>query len=118
MISHKSLSDPLKHAVVGNLFPAGVCRPSVGPVRNNPNGKGLKSDDIKDIKCRPIVKTLTRPGLNALKEAYRRRLVIALPFLVNHLVEQGFLILQEDLAICEEGDGSRAIIKARYAITP
>jgi hypothetical protein len=82
------------------------------------NGKGLTPEDIRDIKRRLIIKTLTRPGLNALKEGYRRGLVIALPFLVNHLVEQGFLVLQEELEIWEEDDGSQATIKARYAITP
>ena len=49
------------------------------------------AEALKDIKRRLIIKTLTRPGLNALKQAYSRTYVVAMPFLVNHLVEQQYL---------------------------
>lgn len=53
--------------------------------------KGPSKEELLSIKRRLIIKTLTRPGLNALKEAYRRSLVVAMPFLVNHLVEMGYI---------------------------
>jgi hypothetical protein len=58
--------------------------------------KGPSTDQLREIKKRLIVKTLTRSGLNALKEANRKGLVMAMPFLVNHLVEHGYLCLEEN----------------------
>jgi hypothetical protein len=43
-------------------------------------GKGPTSDEIKQIKRRLIIKTLTPLGVNALKYAYRRSRVSAAPF--------------------------------------
>jgi len=59
-------------------------------------GKGASDEEFREIKRRLIVKTLTMPGLNALKEAYRRGLVAATPFLVNHLIEFGYLVLKQE----------------------
>ncbi|HDY87810.1 MAG TPA: HNH endonuclease [bacterium] len=56
--------------------------------------KGLSDIELNSIKKRLIIKTLTRPGLNAMKEAYRHKSVYALPFLVNHLIEMGYLYLE------------------------
>lgn len=59
------------------------------------NSKGLTKEEIQTVKRRLIIKTLTRPGLNAMKQALRKGRVIAAPFLVNHLVEQQFLEYKE-----------------------
>jgi len=61
-------------------------------------GKGPTAKQLHDIKRRLIVKTLTRPGLNALKLAQRQRAVVAMPFLVNHLVELGYLKYKETMS--------------------
>lgn len=53
--------------------------------------KGVTAEDLENIKRRLIIKTLTVPGINAMKCAYRRKGVVAMPFLVNHLVELGYL---------------------------
>lgn len=58
-------------------------------------GKGPTSEQLREIKRRLIVKTLTIPGLNAMKQAYRRGHVVAMPFLVNHLIEQRYLEYKE-----------------------
>jgi hypothetical protein len=50
-------------------------------------GKGPSLQDLKDIKKRLIYKMLTQQGINALNEARRNRMVVASPYLVNHLVE-------------------------------
>jgi hypothetical protein len=76
------------------------------------------ADQLKQIKRRLIIKTLTRPGLNALKEAYRRTQVFAMPFLVNHLVEQQYLEYKERHSNWNpEGVGDGIDIMAIYTIT-
>jgi hypothetical protein len=50
-------------------------------------GKGASAEELREIKRRLIIKTLTVPGHNALKLAHRQGEVVALPFLVLHLVE-------------------------------
>ena len=83
-------------------------------------GKGATDGELNVIKRRLIIKTLTRPGLNALKYAYRRSLVIAAPFLVNHLIEYGYLA-EEDVVsnwiAYEDATEPEIIITATYAIT-
>ena len=83
-------------------------------------GKGATANELCMIKRCLIIKTLTRPGLNAMKEAYRRSLVVAMPFLVNHLVEFGYLAQGEMI----RGEWSpvdnttpKFIIDAEYTIT-
>ena len=49
------------------------------------------ADELNSIKRRLMMKAITIPGLNALKHAYRRGKVVAMPFLVNHLVEWRYL---------------------------
>ena len=61
-------------------------------------GKGPTAAELKDIKRRLMIKALTIPGLNALKLAYRRGLVVAMPFLVNHLVEHQYLEYKETVS--------------------
>ncbi|WP_431095328.1 hypothetical protein [Polaromonas aquatica] len=83
------------------------------------NGKGPSDDEIRDIKRRLIVKTLTRLGLNALKRAYRNPRVVASPFTVDHLVEWGYLRHVEDLSWCssDEKEEKEVPIDAAYEIS-
>lgn len=81
-------------------------------------GKGPTSDEIKQIKRRLIMKTLTPLGLNALKYAYRRSAVSAAPFLVNHLVEYRYLTEKEVVSDwSEDASTPNVVISAVYAIT-
>lgn len=83
-------------------------------------GKGPSANELQDIKRRLIIKTLTRPGLNALKQAIRKGRVVAMPFLLNHLVEFGYLKFEEPLSslgIGDDGNGDGGIINAIYSIT-
>ena len=54
-------------------------------------GKSPTLEEILKIKKRLIYKTLTQQGVNALKEAYRKKCVVASPYLVNHIVEMQLL---------------------------
>jgi len=58
-------------------------------------GKGLKKTELKKIKKRLIQKTLTQFGVNALKEAKRKKSVSGAPFLLSHLLEMGYLKFDE-----------------------
>jgi hypothetical protein len=82
-------------------------------------GKGPSEDDLQDIKRRLIIKTLTRPGLNALKQARRKGSVVAMPFLVNHLVEFGYLEHKQDVSSWSDDDvgPNDNVVEALYAIT-
>ena len=53
--------------------------------------KGLKKPEIVQIKKRLIQRTLTQFGVNALKEAKRKGIVSGAPYILNHLVEMGYL---------------------------
>ena len=87
--------------------------------------KGPSAEELKKIKRRLIIKTLTRIGLNALKRAYRRPVVVAMPFLVEHLIESGYLEHRKDSTIWVEDDNAdptisgpdHVIVDAEYAIT-
>jgi hypothetical protein len=58
--------------------------------------KGLTEDQIRSRKRHLIAKTLTTYGLNALKIASRNgEGVVALPFLLFHLVDLGFMKKEE-----------------------
>ena len=81
-------------------------------------GKGPTANELNEIKRRLIIKTLTRTGLNAMKYAYRRSLVVAAPFLVNHLIEYGYLAekgVVNDWS--EDSTAPNIIITATYTIT-
>lgn len=81
-------------------------------------GKGPSTDELKALKKRLIVKTLTPHGLNAMKEAYRRSGVVATPFLVNHLVEMRYLKQDDILSSWDnEQGGEEGIIDALYSLT-
>jgi hypothetical protein len=77
-------------------------------------GKGPSQQDLNIIKKRLICKTLTQQGVNALKEAYRNGLVVASPYLVNHLVELQFLELAD---LISTYGNDKQIIDAIYQMT-
>ena len=79
--------------------------------------KGASVDDLKTIKRRLIIKTLTVPGVNALKYAYRKNGVVAMPFLVNHLVELGYLRQGDPIRSDTTDEGVEVITDAMYALT-
>jgi hypothetical protein len=80
-------------------------------------GKGPTADELVEIKRRLIIKTLTRAGLNAMKYAYRRSAVVAAPFLVNHLVEYGYLVQGNVISDWGETAEQSVVISAAYSIT-
>lgn len=56
------------------------------------DNKGINDKDIEKTKKRLLFETITQYGVNALKIAYRKQAEIAaLPFLVLHLIEMGYL---------------------------
>lgn len=77
-------------------------------------GKGPSLEDLKKIKKRLILKTLTQQGVNALKEAYRNELVVASPYSVNHLIELQYLKFSELISTL---DTDKQIIDAIYELT-
>jgi hypothetical protein len=61
------------------------------------NGKGLSKVKIEDRKRHLIHKTMTIYGLNALKIAKRNNFgVIAMPFLLYHIVDMGYMTKEEN----------------------
>ncbi len=75
--------------------------------------KGLDEDQIRDRKRHLIEKTLTTYGLNALKVASRNSEgVIAMPFLLFHLVDLGFMRQGETQTTYGDIEAT-----ARFAIT-
>ena len=109
-VHHLEQSEPKNEAYDNKLLLCHNCHQA------HHQAKGLSAEDLRTIKHRLIVKTLTRPGLNALKEAYRRSLVVAMPFLINHLVELGYLQLRREGVSWSDGDKS-GIVEAEYTIT-
>src|SRR5882672_3534400 len=81
-------------------------------------GKGPSAGDLRQIKRRLIIKTMTRQGLNALTEARRRGAVAAAPYLVSHLIEMGYLVCKEEISSWASDDESeKGVIEALYTIT-
>lgn len=82
-------------------------------------GKGPSAQELIDIKTRLIVKTLTRPGLNALKIAARKKGVSASPFMVTHLVGMRYLKCKEVVStLMDDNDPTIEIVsEAIYEIT-
>jgi HNH endonuclease len=76
--------------------------------------KGLTLGEIENRKRHLIQKTLTQYGLNAMKIADRNNFgVVALPFLLYHLVPLGFMTKEEN----QMGYGDQKDATARFAIT-
>jgi len=80
-------------------------------------GKGPSLQELKDIKKRLICKTLTQQGVNALREAYRKGLVVASPYLVNHLVELQLLTSPDFISSYSDDANNECIIDAEYNLT-
>jgi hypothetical protein len=77
--------------------------------------KGLTRQQIEDRKRHLIEKTLTQYGLNELKIAARNDFgVIAMSFLLYHLVDLGYMTKEEN----QMGYGSQKDATTRFAITP
>ncbi len=80
--------------------------------------KGPSKQDIIAIKRRLIQRTLTPQGVNAVKESYRKGLVVAAPYLVNHLVELGFLRQTDILTSMATATNEQGVITdAVYELT-
>lgn len=78
------------------------------------NDKGLSKLKIEDRKRHLIHKTMTTYGLNALKIAKQNNFgVIAMPFLLYHLVDMGYMTKEEN----QMGYGQQQDATARFAIT-
>jgi hypothetical protein len=78
------------------------------------NGKGLSKTKIEERKRHLIHKTMTTHGLNALKIAHRNKFgVIAMPFLLYHLVDLGYMTKEEN----QMGYGEQKDATARFSIT-
>lgn len=77
-------------------------------------GKGITEDDIRARKRHLMHKTVTTYGVNALKIAARNNFgIVAMPFLLYHLVDLGFMSKEED----QMGYGAQSDATARFAIT-
>lgn len=78
------------------------------------NKKGLRKSQIIDRKRNLIHRIITTYGLNALKIAKRNKSgVIAMPFLLYHLVDLVYMTQQE----AQMGYGKQADATALFAIT-
>jgi hypothetical protein len=76
--------------------------------------KGLTTERIEDRKRHLIQKTLTQYGLNALKIAARNNFgVIAMPFLLYHLVDLSYMTKEE----VQMSYGKQDEVTVRFAIT-
>lgn len=77
-------------------------------------GKGLEAAKIEERKRHLITKTLTQYGLNALKIADRNEFgVVAIPFLLYHLVDLGLMTKEESQMSYGPVD-----VTVRFAVTP
>lgn len=78
------------------------------------SGKGLTSEQVMDRKRHLIHKTLTTYGLNAMKIAARNNFgAVAMPFLLYHLVDIGYMTKEEE----QMGYGEQEDATARFTIT-
>ncbi|MGI0016714.1 MAG: HNH endonuclease signature motif containing protein, partial [Nitrososphaera sp.] len=76
--------------------------------------KGISREDIERRKRYLIQKTVTVYGINAMKIAVRNNFgVVALPFLLYHLVDLGYMTKEE----AQMGYGPQQDATARFAIT-
>jgi len=75
--------------------------------------KGLSREQVIDRKRHLIQKTITTYGLSAMKIAARNNFgVVAMPFLLYHLVDMGLMSKEED----QMGYGAQSDATARFAI--
>ena len=75
--------------------------------------KGVPTNAIVDRKRHLIARTVTQYGINALKIAARNNFgVVAMPFLLHHLVDLGYMDQLED----QMGYGEQEDATARFSI--
>jgi hypothetical protein len=112
-IHHLDQSKPKNEAYDNKLVLCHNCHQS------HHDRKGATAEELKTIKHRLIIKTLTRPGANAMKQAYRNNTVVAMPFLVNHLVEMGFMKQGETISGWSDDNtnNNEVAIDAAYTLT-
>jgi len=80
-------------------------------------GKGIPDEDIIELKRRLIKKTLTQPGVNALKMSHRNKAgIMAMPYEVYHLVDLGYMLQKETQMEYEVEEGTIEVT-ARFTIT-
>lgn len=80
--------------------------------------KGPSSEDLTTIKKRLIYKTLTQQGINALKEAYRKGLVVASPYLVNHIIEMQLIEYSDTISSFSDDQTNKTVdIEVIYELT-
>jgi HNH endonuclease len=78
------------------------------------DGKGISDEHVIDRKRHLIHKTVTTFGVNAMKIAARNNFgVVAMPFLLYHLVDLGYMTKEED----QMGYGAQNDATSRFAIT-
>ena len=78
------------------------------------NNKGIAQKDIFKRKKNLISKTLTQYGVNAIKLACRKNIIIpAIPFLVCHLIEMGYMKYIEPIMYDADID-----YLAKFELTP
>lgn len=76
--------------------------------------RGVSRNQIENRKLHLIARVLTDYGLNAMKIAARNNFgVVAMPFLLYHLVDLGYMSKQEN----QMGYGALADATARFSIT-
>ena len=76
--------------------------------------KGIREDEIRVRKRHLMHRTVTTYGVNALKIAARNNFgVVAMPFLLYHLIDLGYMSKEED----QMGYGAQSDATARFAIT-
>ena len=81
---------------------------------HDPNKRYPTNEQIIDRKRHLIHKTITTFGLNAMKIADRNKFgVVAMPFLLYHLCELGYMTKKET----QMGYGEQEDATARFAIT-
>ena len=81
------------------------------------NKRNISDDEVGDRKRILVIKTLTQYGVNLLTICYRNSFgVIAMPFLVYHLVDLGFLV-QKEVESTYGSEEEETLIHARYEIT-
>jgi hypothetical protein len=61
--------------------------------------KKLTTEQIEDRKLTLMSRTITTYGINAIKKAYRNgeKSVVGMPFLLNHLVDLGYMEMKEEI---------------------
>ena len=82
------------------------------------DNKGPTLTAIRTIKKRLIYRTLTQQGVNALKEATRKGVVVGSPHALNHLVEMRLLKFKGVITGLTTGDNRSTAVNAAYELTP